>query len=109
MPDVIAHVILSVGSAIFGLCVVIALGRWGPARSRWNRVICSMIASVLPVFLLAVCAFAWSGINPLSMSLDEFWIPFVIQVSMIVALSLPLVWFGSRWSRSTDGLATAFD
>ncbi|MBS0482416.1 MAG: hypothetical protein JSR96_09740 [Proteobacteria bacterium] len=107
MSDVIAYLILSMGSAVIGLCVAIALGRFKPDQSHRQRVAVSMVAAMLPVVLLAVGACVWAGISPFSF--EEFWTPFVIQLSMIAMFSLPMVLWGARRSRNSDASAQVFE
>lgn len=110
--DLAVMAMWAIACAIFGIIVAFALAKWASRWSVTRRVVGATCASTLPVFGVAGFALAALGGFPmsvLSMSLDEFLIPFFIQLTLIVAFSAPATWLVSRQARNAPHLADIFE
>ena len=98
-----------IASALFCGLIAAALNLW---LSKWHfrlRVLAALLASLLPT-VAAVCFVLGSPSNfglLLSMSPDEFLIPFVIQIVVVLILAVPTAWLiSSRAVRERPSIET---
>lgn len=98
--DMLPYIVFSAMSAVWGGVVAFALNRWSSGWSLPRRVVISVMASLVPIFGFAGFALASSfGRVLLSMSPDEFLVPFAIQIVLILALSAPVAWLVSKYGQ----------
>lgn len=95
--ELIAYVVWGLASALFCGLVALVLNRFA---SRWRtelRLITATVSSVFPTMAITVLVLAPSGAAILGfMDLDEFLVPFALQIFIILALSAPVAWLISR-------------
>lgn len=96
MSELIAMALLATPCALLGAAVALALYKWATSLTVITRGILAMIASICPVLGLAAIAAGGSPQVLLSMSPDEFLVPFSVQIALIIALAAPLIWLISR-------------
>lgn len=93
--NLIAIAVWTVVSTLVGALVAVLLNRNAAGRSRWLRTLISTAFALLPDMLLTVVVLISPG-EPLalilSMSPDEFLIPFALQLAIVLVISLPLMW-----------------
>ena len=96
VTELIAMGLFAVPCAIFGVMVAFLLRKWAAGRTVAMRTFIASVASTIPA--LGVVAYVAGGSPTIIflMSPDEFLIPFVFQIALILAVAAPAVWFVSR-------------
>jgi hypothetical protein len=104
------EIIWSVASALLGGVAAVALHRWASERSVLERTIFASAIALAPTLMIVAWALLQAeGATTFFMSLDEFWIPIVFQISMILILALPVSWLVSRRKRTDRSLSSIFE
>jgi hypothetical protein len=96
MSELIAMALLAIPCALWGALIAFALGRWAVSLTVITRSLLATIASIFPVAGMAAIATGGSLQLLLSMSPDEFIVPFSVQIALIVFLAAPPIWLISR-------------
>lgn len=95
----VAYVVWSIGGALLCGVVALALNRWARSWELRTRVGIATLVSLFPAMAIVVIVVApGRGQVLLSMSPDEFLLPFAFQILMVLALSVPVAWLVSRRS-----------
>ena len=109
LGELISMILFAVPCAVLGLMFALALRRWAAHRSVMVRTILASVASIVPLVGLIVFAADGSLGILLSLSLDEFLIPFAIQVGLVFALTAPGAWLVSKRQKSPSLTSQVFD
>lgn len=105
--DFLPYFLFSALSSLLGAVVAFALNRWFPLWSLTRRAVVAVATSFLPAFALVAFALApSSGEVLLSMSPDEFLVPFAIQIALILVVSAPVALFVSWYGRGNRSIPT---
>lgn len=108
--DLVPYIGWSLASALFCGLVAVALNRWASGWSFARRVAVATLASVIPAIGAVGIALAPSeGQVLLSMSPDEFVIPFILQIVMIIVVAIPVAWLLSRRAPTIRTRTDVFD
>ena len=92
----IGYLAWSFASALFGGLLAAALNKWAAGWSLMTRFLVAIAASIFPTFVIVGFYMVALGAIPLWTSLDEFLIPFALQILLIVIVSTPIAWLVSR-------------
>lgn len=102
----IPYLVWSFASALFGGLSAAALNKWAGGWSLTARFLVAMAASILPTAAIVGSYMVALGAIPLWTSLEDFLIPFALQIFLIVVVSAPIVWLvlrrGVRNAVATD-------
>ncbi|HET9628574.1 MAG TPA: hypothetical protein VFP14_03725 [Novosphingobium sp.] len=92
-----ATVLFSIVSALWAALFVMGLNKWASGSTVLARTCLGMIAALAPAVILVVIAvLPSSGVVLLSMSPDEFLVPFIDQNLLTLAMAGPVAWLVAR-------------
>jgi len=93
----VGAVVFGVASGVIGGMAVAGLNRWLPGYSIRARTWMGIAVALTPEFLLvAIAILPSSGVVLLSMSPDEFLVPFTVQILLTLAIAAPMAWLVAR-------------
>ena len=96
IPELTSYIVWSIPSVFIGVLVAVGLTRWAGSWSLAKRVLISLAAATFPNFGLAGFLLMANPRLSVWFSLDEFLIPFSLQIALILVITAPLVWLVSR-------------
>jgi len=109
MSELVGMALLALPCALLGAIVALALCRWAPNLTVTARILLASTASICPVLGMVAIAAGGSPQVLLSMSADEFLIPFALQNTFITALAAPAAWLISRRRRKPRAPSDVFE
>jgi predicted dienelactone hydrolase len=107
--ELVPYILWAIVSALIAGLLALALNRWTPHWSRRKRNVIAVGLATFPTFGIAGALMMVNPLLSVWWSLDEFIIPFAVQIALILVFSVPVVMLAATRDARTAGLKEVFD